>query len=184
MQLKKVAVGLSFIFSTVVLHAQSAPPDSFPASWAGRWVGELHIYNAAGKSESVPMQLHILATDSAQLFTWTLIYGSDTTAGARPYLLRPVDSATGKYQIDEQNGILLDTYLLGGKLYSRFEVLDNLLLTTLEKTGDQISFETISGEMEPASVTGDTIVKGETIPRVRGYPVVVRQQAVLRREER
>ena len=107
--------------------------ETFPNSWAGKWKGDLNIYNATGLAQSVPMELHILPVDSTDYFTWTIIYGPDRQAGLRPYLLKPVDQEKGVYSIDEQNTIVMENFLLGNKLYGRFEVMGNLLLSTVEK---------------------------------------------------
>ncbi len=54
------------------------------------------------------------------------------------YLLLFVDSATGHYQIDEKNSIVLNAFLRGNIFTSRFSVMDNLLDCTYEKSGDEI----------------------------------------------
>lgn len=155
--------------------------ETFPTSWTGVWTGELTIYNAQGKAESVPMQLRIFPLDSIGLFTWTIIYGSDRVSGMRPYLLRTIDAARGYYAIDEQNSIILENYLLGNKLVGRFEVQGKLLLSTVEKQGDTLVYEILSGDLAPVSTTGNQVIEGEAIPLVKAYPLAVRQFAILQR---
>lgn len=152
---------------------------SFPASWQGKWSGNLEIYSPKGLAQTVPMELHILPIENTKNYTWTIIYGEDKVAGKRPYELQPIDPENGVYLIDEKNSIKIEAYYLSGKLYSRFEVMGSLLLTAVEKDGDHLIFEIISGKLEPVSVTGDETVEGEEIPAVKAYPVGVRQRAVL-----
>jgi hypothetical protein len=60
--------------------------------------------------------------------------------------------------------------------------MGSLLLSTLEKRGDELIYEIISGPLEPAAITGDTIVDGKDIPRVEGYGIRVQQRAILQRQ--
>lgn len=126
------------------------------------------------------MQLRIQPTEDSLRFQMHIVYGVDTVAGLRPYELVIVDPGKGLYAIDEKNSIVMESYLLGGKLYNRFEVQGNLLLSTTELIGDKLEFEVISGNMAPVSITGG---KAETdeIPPVKAYPVVTRQWALLQR---
>jgi hypothetical protein len=168
---------LLFLLQNV--HAQTETAE-FPQSWAGHWEGTLEIFSPKGKEQDVPMQLIIEAVDSVN-YSWSIIYGADESKGLRPYLLKPVDAAYGRYQIDEQNTILLDAILIAGKLYSRFEVGGNLLLSTASLEGEILHYEIISGKLDPLTVSGGAPHEGEEIPEVKSYPIVVRQVAALRR---
>lgn len=150
-----------------------------PESWQGNWQGELRIYDAQGERQRIPMELHIQAQDRS--FTWHIIYGADKEKGLRAYLLRSVDAAKGHFVIDEQNGILLDAYLLGGQLLSRFEVMGNLLQSRVEVVGDTLYYEIVYGGWDAIRQSGDTVVDGDSIPPVRSFAIQGRQYAVLRR---
>lgn len=115
-------------------------------------------------------------------YTYTIVYGADTPENTRPYYLRAVPDSPGHFEIDEGNGIVLDDYFINGKLYSRFEVMGNLLLATLEQRGEYLVYEIISGPLTPTHTTGNTIVDGEEIPPVNSYKIAVQQQALLVRE--
>lgn len=128
------------------------------------------------------MQLHILPLDSVGQYSWTIIYGPDLEAGRRAYVLNTIDAAKGHYEIDERNTIAMEAYFLQDKLFSRFTVMENLLLSSTEMRNGQLVFEIISGSLVPASQTGDAVVDGEKIPPVATLPVTVLQRAVLSRE--
>ncbi len=155
----------------------------FPAAWEGEWRGELEIFNAKGKVQSLPMELHILPIDTLpSTWTWTIIYGEDKEAGKRAYELHEMDKAKGLYLIDEKNTIKLEGYLLGEKFYQRFEVMGNLLMTSTEMVSEnELHWEIISGKLEPVSTTGGEAFKGEEIPPVKAYGINVFQRAILRR---
>lgn len=126
------------------------------------------------------MELHVLPLDSAGQYTWTIIYNDDREAGLRNYTLKTIDAKTGHYLIDERNSILLEAYLIHQTLYSRFEVMDNLLLSAVEKRGDELIYEIIAGSATSVSTSGDIITPaGDTIPPVQSFPIRVLQRAVL-----
>lgn len=155
---------------------------NFPFSWQGEWAGTLEIFNASGKVQELPMELHILSVDSSANLTWTLIYGEDKVAGRRAYELVIVDTVQHRYLIDEQNSIAMEGYYLAGKFYQWFEVQGSLLLTTTELVGEALHWEIVVGKMEPISVTGGQVVDGEEIPSVQAFPVTGVQRAMLRRQ--
>ena len=151
----------------------------FPDDWKGKWSGELKIYSNDGLKRELPMALHILPIDTSDAWSWTIFYGEDKVAGKRDYLLIPKDAAKGIWRVDEQNSILLDAYLFGGKLFERFEVMGSLLTTTTELQGDKLVWEIISGSLENTTSTGNTIDGTDTIPEVKSYPIKVMQRAYL-----
>ncbi len=103
---------------------------NFPDDWLGFWEGDLHIYDEMGLQQSLPMALDNSITGVKGQFTWAIIYGTDSIAGRRDYLLKEVDKNKGHYMVDEKNGILLDAYLIDNELVSVFEVMGNSLTST------------------------------------------------------
>ncbi len=171
--------GLFLVFCLPLTARQASDTLGLPTEWVGKWAGNLDIYSLEGKQQEVPMELHILPRDSC--YTYTIIYGEDREVGKRDYLLKPVKPERGWYKIDEQNTIEMDAYLLNGKLYSRFEVMGNLLLSTAEVENGIMTYEIISGKLEPARTTGNATFEGEDIPEVKAFPIQVRQVAYLKR---
>lgn len=154
----------------------------FPYGWVGVWKGELQIFRPEGLQQAVPMQLHILPTDSTGQYSWTIIYGPDTPDNRRNYLLNTIEREKGHFQIDERNSILLDAYFFNDTLFSRFSVMGSLLLSSYEMRNGQLVFEIISGSLTPIRSTGNSTVDGEEIPVVEAFPVGVMQRAVLVRK--
>lgn len=178
LQIKRI-VRILILLLAGLSHKGAAQEAFFPQSWEGRWAGRLEIFNPDGKVQDVAMELIIEPRDSAH--SWTIIYGEGEEASRREYLLKPVQPKRGLYAIDEQNSIVLDAIYIGGKLYSRFEVGGNLLLSMTELQDDGLYYEIISGKLEARSISGGQEQDGEEIPEVKSYPVVVRQLARLRR---
>lgn len=161
-----------FIFSA---QAQTTQPNPI-TNWLGTWKGQLKINNVkGGKQISVPMTLNIQPTDSSSRYSWTLIYGEGSSMQIRPYEL--LDKGNGQYIIDEKNSILLDAYMLGNTLVTRFEVKGSLLMITyqLQAIDKQIIFRVYSGKHEPLNKTGGQ----KDVPEVTTYPMSVTQEAYL-----
>jgi hypothetical protein len=172
------------LLSRLAFTAAAQAPDSavaFPEGWRGVWSGQLNIYNGAGALRSVDMELHILPlAGTPERHAWKIVYGE---ADARDYRLLTVDAAKGHYRIDEQNSIVLDAFLLNGKLYCLFDVVGTLLLSTVEKKGDILEYEIISGPIAPLHASGGLSVEGQEIPPVRSYETRTRHVARLRLKE-
>jgi len=152
--------------------------NNFPEDWLGTWAGTLVISKPGGDTMQVPMQLYYAENDTLnEGWDWHIIYGADVEAGRRAYTLHIRDAEKGHYAIDEHNSIILDAHLLGGTLYSRFAVADNLLTTMTRKQGNQMIFEIISGKQAPTNTTGNI----DDIPEVQSFNINVQQRAVLSR---
>lgn len=151
----------------------------FPQSWEGKWGGTLEIFKGFTKGYETPMELHILPDPESKKYSWHIIYGEDKVEGLRPYDLHIVDPTKGLYRVDENNSIAIETYYFADKFVSLFEVQGSLLLSSVEKRGDQLVWEIFAGNMEPVSVTGDTIMGMDTISAVQTFPINVMQRAVL-----
>jgi hypothetical protein len=177
---KSISTVLLFLAFCQPLAAQDTSDSlGLPQEWIGKWAGTLEIYSLQGKQQELPMELHILPRDS--FYTYSIIYGADKEEGLRDYLLKPVRPEMGWYKIDEQNTIEMDVYLLNGKMYSRFDVMGSLLLSTAEVKEGVMTYEIISGKLEAIRTTGNQTFEGEDIPEVNSFPIQVRQVAYLRR---
>lgn len=161
------------------LDAQRDSID-FPAAWQGEWEGDLVISRDTGEVQRLPMILRILPQEDGR-YSFTIVYGEDTAENTRPYYLETIDQEKGHYVTNEENSILLDDFLINDKLYSRFDVMGTLLLTTLEEREGQLIYEIIAGPLEPLRTTGDTVVEEEEIPAVNSYKIQVQQRAILQK---
>lgn len=123
------------------------------------------------------MQLIVQPADSADTFTWQLVYG-EKAEDNRPYLLRPVDTAKGHWQIDERNGIVIDQYLVGNRFTSAFTVQNNTIVDSYWREDNKLIIEFHSFPARPVN-TSDHGTKDS--PKVDSYPVRSFQRAVLTR---
>ncbi|KIC94713.1 hypothetical protein [Flavihumibacter solisilvae] len=156
------------------LRAQSA----FPGGWVGRWKGTLEWYQGVNKREPVQMELHVLPADSADHYSWRLIYGEGQKDN-RPYLLKPFDKSKGHWLIDEKNSIVLDQFFIGGRFFGSFTVGGNTITNSYWLSGDSLVVEFYNIQEKPIAVTGG---RDSTVPKVKSYGVRSYQRAVLRRQ--
>ena len=153
----------------------------FPKSWEGKWGGTLEIFKGFRKGYETPMELHILPDPESEKYSWHIIYGEDKVEGLRAYDLHIIDPLKGLYKVDENNSIAMESYYFADKFVSLFEVEGSILLSSVEKRGEQLIWEIFAGNLEPVSVTGDTIMGTDTISPVQTFPINVMQRAILSR---
>ncbi len=125
---------LSFFYGILftMLPAVEAQPG-FPEGWLGEWAGELEIFRAAEKVQSVPMLLTIQPLGEGERISWSTLYHPEKSKLEKSYHLLAVDSSQGYYLLDERNSIRLETYLLGKqKLVSWYAAGESLLLASYE----------------------------------------------------
>lgn len=164
------------IFLLLIAFLQGSAQNQEPLkNWLGIWNGKLAIYTPEGKKQEIPMELHILPTDTAGRYSWKIIYDKSP----RNYTLIAKDMTRGLYVIDENNGIILENQLFANTFFSCFEVMNNLLACSYSLEGKKLVFEIFSMNKKVAQTTGNLPEK--EIPEVKAYPSQVMQRATLRR---
>jgi hypothetical protein len=148
-------------------------PAPLPADWHGTWTGKLVITSPADLTTEVPVALAVEPIRGTDEVTWAVTYGEGGKKVEKGYKLVPVAGKPGRFRIDERNGIVLDARLVGGVLYSHFEVGGNWLTARYELRDGAIRFEVTSAK-PAAEKTGDG--------KVQGYPVESVQAAELKRK--
>ena len=59
----------------------------------------------------------------------------------------------------------------------------NVIVSTYEKTAEgKMLFEIIFGKDKTVSESGNQVFKGDTIPTVKTYPIVISQRAILTKQ--
>ena len=154
----------------------------FPEDWLGIWSGTLEIYNQKGVTQSLEMGLEIEKTDTVDVYDWTIIYGSDSTAQRREYQLIAIDTSKGHYMVDEKNGIFLDGYHMHDAFVSVFEVMDNTLVIAYERNMEGMNFTVDVFPSKEIGISGDTLINGQEIPEVKSFQYTGRQRAVLNKK--
>lgn len=148
-----------------------APALHFPDDFLGKYNGTLDIKSPRG-AQSLPMEFHLLPTDTTGRYTYTLVYDGQP----RDYTLVTLDKDKGLYEIDENNGIILPSYLDQNTLHSFFEVQGNLLTTRMQFKQDEMLFEILFAATKNKVTTGGS---SADIPEVAGYPISTFQKARL-----
>ncbi len=144
---------------------------TFPSSFIGNWRGQLEWMVAGKPTQTFTMQLKIQPTDTANQYTWQIIYG-DYNKDNRPYLLKPVDTAKGHWIVDELDGIILDSYVHGNSIHGAFTVQGNTIIDNYRVENDTMYVEFFSIRLADKKTTG----KGtDETPFVDSYGMVAYQ---------
>ena len=151
---------------------------TFPMDWLGEYEGTLYIMSSPKDTTAVKMGLSIQNPDNTGLYPWILSYGD---ADKRYYGLEAINVQKGHYRVDELNSIKLDGYLRGNHFVTRFEVMGSDLLVDYERQPGGILTRFYVSRDQP-SLTGGEVFGSDTIPEVKTYPLVVFQEAFLRKK--
>ncbi len=135
------------ILVCIGLGTQSNAQNNFPEKCEGIWEGMMMIYSQGKLRDSVKVQLSVVGTSDLNTWDWKTEYLSERMPMVKDYKLRLVDAVKQEYVIDEGEGLELNSYLFGDKLYSIFETSGFLLTSTYELNGDNLVFEVTSGKI-------------------------------------
>ena len=159
---------------------QESTPDSlsFPDSWEGHYKGQLNIYPDTKTISTYDMELRIGAADLSGHYPWTLIYNNKDV---RAYGLIEIDKEQGLYKIDEYNSIKIEAFYKGNHFMSKFNVMGSDLLVDYEKIGEDIRIRFYVSNDNPISETGGEVFTTDTVPNVKAFPILVFQEALLKK---
>jgi hypothetical protein len=173
--MKKLFLFVLFIILTHFAIAQNK--TTFLQSFIGNWKGKLQWMVAGKPTQTFTMQLRIKPTDTANQYTWQIIYG-DASKDNRPYILKPVDTAKGHWIIDENDGIILDSYVHGNAIHGAFTVQGNTIVDNYVIENGKMRIEFFSIKLDDKKQSG----KGtKETPFVDSYKISSYQTGVLAR---
>lgn len=187
--MKTISIFLLIYFSPVLLTAQTntqrpelkrvttspVADADFPRSFIGNWKGKMQWMVAGKPSQAFSMQLRIQPADTAGQYTWQIIYGDDNKDN-RPYILKPIDTAKGHWIVDENDGILLDSYVHGNSVHGAFTVQGNTIVDNYKVENGKMYVEFFSIKLADKKQSG----KGtEETPFVDSYRISSYQSGVL-----
>ena len=163
--------------------APKAAEPGFPDSWIGHWAGDATLNTPKGVAMRFTMELKIAKTDDPTKYEWTIIYDDGKNRHEQPYQLIVKDAAKGSYEIDEKNGIVLPTTLIGGALYSAFDLEGVRLVSKDQLVGGVIETEIVTMSTKQMVATGGKAEDQEAqVPPVTGVPVASVQRATLKKK--
>lgn len=149
----------------------------FPKCFTGNWKGQLQWMVSGKPTQTFTMQLRIQPTDSANKYTWQIIYGDDAKDN-RPYILKLVDTAKGHWIIDENDGIILDSYVHGNSIHGAFTVQGNTIVDNYKVEDGKMQVEFFSIKLADKKQSGKGTAE---TPFVDSYKISSYQTGVLTR---
>jgi hypothetical protein len=166
----------ALLLSLLLVQPPAVEPAAF-SDWFGVWAGRLKITPEKGEPRETTMMLELSPIGETGRFVFRITYGAGDSVQVRDYELVPKKDKPGRYEIDEKNGIKLEAKLIGGTLYSAFQVGDHVIQSKYERVGDVVRVETVAVGMKDAKGTKPTGGGAE----VKSFPVVTVQSAELKR---
>ena len=128
--------------SVLLASALLLAEPQFPRDFVGIWQGDLEWTKTSdSKKQVIKMTFSILPTKETDVFSYRITYGKDPV---RDYLLRGVKGEPNHWIVDEDDGILIDSYFAGGSFISAFEVGGTSIMTKLSKVGPNLIWSTTS----------------------------------------
>ncbi len=168
-----LSVTLLFIYFTATAQQKS----KFPQNFIGNWKGTLQWMVSGKPTQTFTMQLRIQPADTAGQYTWQIIYGDDDKDN-RPYILKPVDTAKGYWEIDEKNGIVLGSYIHGNCFQGAFTVHENTIVDNYCVEADSMQVEFFNIKMGSKKQSGNGT---DEVPHVDSYRLSGYQKGILLR---
>jgi len=166
---------LLLVFVVSVGQAQNKSMET----WEGLYKGDLELYGVNEVKMVIKMELDIQKR-SDSLYQWKMTYDYNGKKDVRDYSIKCIDALKGAYIIDENNSILIDAYYKNKTLTSYFEVLGSAILTSYEKTSeDVIMFDLFSMNSKKHTMSGGEKKDEQDIPEVKSVLVNGRQKALL-----
>jgi len=161
-----------FIIQVIIFSTLSAQ-DYFPDKCAGKWEGQMVLFSKGEIVDSVNVKMDIERNADSLSWKWKTVYNSLKFNVTKDYKLILEDTESNKYTMDENNGILLYSYVFDNKMYGSFFVNDLLLNSVYSLEGDKLIFEISSGK----SI-------GESGEGIVNYSVSNLQRSILSRVDR
>lgn len=166
------------------INAAVKSENRLTAEWFGTWRGEVEATSLKGQTSVFQMELTVQPLSEPGRWQWQIVYSGPQGESKRPYELVTSQEQPGQFVIDEKNGILIDTTLLGNTIVSQFAVQGQSLISRyrLRNTGPDasapsIEFEILAGPSKVASTSGGQ----NDVPAVESWLITSRQSAVLKR---
>ncbi|SFC36394.1 hypothetical protein [Pseudoalteromonas denitrificans] len=108
------------LFSSIILSGSASAQT--PIQWHGYFKGDCELISPKrGAFNKFLMSLEIKPLEDDKS-TWTITYGEGPNQNTRPYELLTIDAELGHYAVDENNGLVIDQYLVGNQFISMFEI--------------------------------------------------------------
>ena len=129
----------------------------------------------------VRMVLTVAPTVTPDRWTWTITYDGDQGRQVRAYELVAKDPASGRYAIDERNGIVIPARWIDGVLYSEFQVEQSRVAVREQVVHAGTPDECLLVEMTTTTAASGQASGGGAVAQVTGWTPDTVQRGVLQR---
>jgi hypothetical protein len=139
-----IAIWCAAVAFTPESKAQDVEPATLPRDWTGVWEGDCSLTPPFEGVADFKARLDIEPFSGRRGYAWTLdyLYADPARKESRIYSLVPVpDSARGHFILDEQNGLLIDSFFDKSVLRSAYVINGRLYEFSYRLSGDLMIIE-------------------------------------------
>lgn len=170
---------LLFVF---LLLSMGCTAQSFPKEWIGKYSGVMDLYNGeAHRTVAVSFEMKEITKDTS--WTYLMIFSENGKETIRKdYLLKR--KGTGwVFELDEKDGIVIETRLMGETFYDFFESYGMFFASRLSKGKGGLEFEIFGGTKSDVRVTSSG-AGTEDYTEVYSYPPSFSQRVLLKKTKK
>lgn len=131
----------------------------------GHWEGTMYLCSEGKINDSLRVKFEVEKMMDGKSWKWKTTYSAKSDEITKDYILRLVDDRSGSYVIDEGDGIMLNSFSFGNRLYSTFSVGDQLLTANYQLDKEILFFEVTSGKKGQA--TGDGTIFNYSVEHIQ-----------------
>jgi len=180
MMLKKLAL----VFFTILIMVSCAviPKNTSvktmhlkASDFEGNWKGTMRwIVPDKQFEKTIPVTIEIKPlTGFGGIWEWNTFYYDSAGTIAKKYLLKTIDSISGRFVIDELNSVVLHENLVENSFYSSYLVGNTLFFTQIELNKNNLN----------QTITGFSNQKADTTGLQTGYTIVSHRFLFIQKSE-
>ncbi len=121
-----------FCMATNLAALVGLASDAPFSRWTGTWKGACQLSPPYNGTERFDASLTVGKDEGANGVQWQLIYeaSGNLPRQVRNYSMRPINASKGHYVVDENNGLLLDSFIDQDMIYSPFQINGKIITAT------------------------------------------------------
>ncbi len=154
----------------------------FPDDWTGKYEGDMYLhYPTANRIDTVHVDFELEALETSNKWSSIMTYNS-AKYGERikNYIIIKPDSLDHMvYQLDEQDGIIIDQNFIDDTFYSSFTVAGMYITSRMRRIEGGIEYEVITSKEEKTRSTKNRSENPEEVFVVDSYPPYTIQRVLF-----
>ncbi len=134
---------MRYSFFLALLLSQISFGQEFPKDWMGSYTGEMILSFEQRPDDTLDVDFTLAEKEKDSLWSYSMVYYSEKYGKiTKDYLIRTKSKGDKKhFELDEQNGIIMELTLMNNTLYGMYQVLGDIYSSTMQHNGDHLYFD-------------------------------------------